>query len=110
MPSAPAAAFDYFRPHSPARTAPTPSGLETHHPEIARAVQLLWGHAEMNLYFRRLWSGEGQVLRLHPDALSDLMVLAQMHRRLWPEPVPSVHLPTQARSRGVDPWDGGFRR
>jgi hypothetical protein len=110
MQSARLAAYDYFQPRQPSREAVAPSGLESHHPEIARAVQLLWGHAEMNLYFDRLWSGEGPALRLHPDALSDLMVLTQIHRRLWPASSASVRLPTQPRTASSDPWDGGFRR
>jgi hypothetical protein len=110
MQSARLAAVDYFLPHQPALAAAAPSQLESHHPEIASAVQLLWGHAEMNLYFDRIWSGEALALSLHPDALSDLMVLAQIHRRLWPDAAPSVRLPSQARPRSGDPWDGGFRR
>jgi hypothetical protein len=75
-PAAPAA-----RP-APASTA---SVLEERHPEIAKAVSLLWGYPEMNEYFDRLWLAEGNQGPIDPDAMSELMVLARVHQAVVPQ-------------------------
>jgi hypothetical protein len=61
-----------------------PSVLETLHPEIARAVTLLWGYPEMNLYFEKLWLDDGGGKPIAPEAMSELMLLAGVHRWLLP--------------------------
>jgi len=81
----------------PARTAtPTAPGrrssdvrdrsvLETRYPGIAHAITLLWGHPEMNEYFRKLWLADGNQTPIEPDAMSELMLLAQVHLHIVPD-------------------------
>lgn len=61
------------------------SVLEARHPGIAHAITLLWGHPEMNEYFRKLWIADGSQTPLEPDAMSELMLLAQVHLHIVPE-------------------------
>lgn len=61
------------------------SVLETRYPGIAHAITLLWGHPEMNEYFRKLWLADGNQTPIEPDAMSELMLLAQVHLHLVPE-------------------------
>lgn len=102
---------DYYspRPATAAASQPLESPLEQSHPAVANAITLLWGHAEMNTYFDRIWAGE-LAPSFGPDVLSDLMLLAQLHRRLLPSPPPQLVLPTQRHARRDDPWDSGFNR
>jgi len=60
------------------------SVLEARHPEVARAVMLMWGHPELNEYFERLWLADGNLGPLDPDAMSELMLLARIHQGLVP--------------------------
>jgi len=60
------------------------SVLEARRPDMARAITLLWGHPEMDEYFQRLWLSDGNQLPIDPDAMSELMLLAQVHRILFP--------------------------
>ncbi len=66
-------------------TTVTVSVLEQRHPEIAKAVSLLWGYPEMNEYFDRLWLAEGSQGPIDPDAMSELMLLARVHQALVPQ-------------------------
>lgn len=80
-----------------ARTsAPTASGpratdarersvLETRYPGIAHAITLMWGYPEMNEYFRKLWLADGNQTPIEPDAMSELMLLAQVHLHIVPQ-------------------------
>ncbi|MDL1859512.1 hypothetical protein FBR04_00595 [Betaproteobacteria bacterium PRO7] len=61
------------------------SVLETRYPGMAHAITLLWGHPEMNEYFRKLWLADGSQTPLEPDAMSELMLLAQVHLHIVPE-------------------------
>lgn len=61
------------------------SVLEICHPDIARAIELLWGFPEMNDYFDRLWIADDTHGPIDPDAMSDLMLLARVHQILMPE-------------------------
>jgi|GEM_PF-1310568 len=70
---------------SAAQGATQTSILETRHPEIARAVSLLWGYPEMNEYFDRLWLADGSQGPIDPDAMSELMLLARVHQMLLPQ-------------------------
>lgn len=75
-------------PAAPARRAPDArdrSVLETRYPGMAHAITLLWGHPEMNEYFRKLWLADGSQTPLEPDAMSELMLLAQVHLHIVPE-------------------------
>jgi hypothetical protein len=58
--------------------------LEVLHPEISRAISLLWGFPEMNQYFDRLWMADGSHEPIDPDAMSDLMLLSRVHQSLMP--------------------------
>jgi hypothetical protein len=74
---------------APARDAATgqvkdASVLEICHPEIARAVSLLWGFPEMNHYFDRLWMADETQGPIDPGAMSDLMLLSRVHQNLIP--------------------------
>jgi len=74
-------------PVRPARTATSHgelSVLETRHPQMARAIELLWGHEEMNLYFDKLWLADGRQEPIDPETMSELMLLAQIHTLLVP--------------------------
>ena len=97
---------DYFASRPQPEVSSSASALELAHPDLVRALKLLWGHAEMNLYFDRIWAGEAG-LDFSPDCLSELMLLAQLHRRLVPRPSPQIVLPSQKRD---DPWGSGFHR
>ena len=74
---------------TPARTEPatrdTTSVLEARHPDIARAIALLWGFPEMNEYFDRLWLAEGNHGPIDPDAMSELMLLSRVHQGILPQ-------------------------
>lgn len=75
-------------PAAPVRRAPDMrdrSVLETRYPGMAHAITLLWGHPEMNEYFRKLWLADGSQTPLEPDAMSELMLLAQVHLHIVPE-------------------------
>jgi hypothetical protein len=61
------------------------SMLESNHPEIARAISLLWGFPEMNEYFDRLWLADGDHGPIDPEAMSDLMLLSRVHQTLMPQ-------------------------
>jgi len=59
--------------------------VEARHPEIARAISLLWGFPEMNQYFDRLWLADGNQGPIDPDAMSELMLLARIHQSIVPQ-------------------------
>ena len=61
------------------------SVLESRHPEIVRAISLLWGFPEMNQYFDRLWLSDGSPGPIDPDAMSELMLLARLHQGIVPQ-------------------------
>jgi len=69
----------------------TPAGqgdtsiIEARHPDIARAISLLWGYPEMNEYFDRLWLADGDQGPIDPDAMSELMLLSRVHQSLVPQ-------------------------
>jgi hypothetical protein len=61
------------------------SVVEARHPEIARAISLLWGFPEMNEYFDRLWLADGGQGPIDPDAMSELMLLSRVHQSIVPQ-------------------------
>jgi hypothetical protein len=83
----------------PVTSGPRPSAadrsvLEELHPGIAHAVTLLWGHPEMNDYFAKLWLADDRQTPIHPEAMSELMLLARVHEALAPartEPERSIY-------------------
>ncbi len=85
--------------------------LEERHPEIARAVALLWGYPEMNEYFDRIWMADGQQEPIDPDAMSELMLLARVHQNIVPHRTGrnlssfyGASPLSQAQNRPSDPW------
>lgn len=75
-------------PAAPVRRAPDPrdrSVLEARYPSIAQAITLMWGYPEMNEYFRKFWLADDNQTPIEPDAMSELMLLAQVHLHIVPE-------------------------
>jgi len=72
------------RPRRPAITGADLSIVEERHPDIAKAISLLWGFPEMNEYFARLWIADGSHGPIDPDAMSELMLLARLHQSITP--------------------------
>jgi hypothetical protein len=106
-------------PVRPARTGPDhilrqPSVLEALHPEIVQAVTLLWGYPEMNVYFEKLWLDDGSGAPIAPEAMSELMLLAGVHRWLTPpRPVrtmASIYDASNAPNLPKDVWNDIPRR
>ena len=58
--------------------------LERRHPAVVQTLRLLWGYPELNQYFEKVYSGRDASLNLAPDAMSELMLLAGVHRRICP--------------------------
>jgi hypothetical protein len=91
-----------------------PSVLEALHPEIIQAVTLLWGYPEMNLYFEKLWLDDGSGAPIAPEAMSELMLLAGVHRWLLPQrparSMAAIYDPCHAPNRPKDLWDDIPRR
>jgi hypothetical protein len=101
------------------RTAPDTivrhrSVLEAAHPEIVQAITLLWGYPEMNAYFEKLWLADGSQAPIAPEAMSELMLLAGVHRCLAPERPPrtlaSLYDASASPPRRRDVWDDVPRR
>lgn len=59
--------------------------IEARHPDIARAISLLWGFPEMNEYFDRLWLADTFHAPIDPDAMSELMLLSRVHQAVLPQ-------------------------
>jgi hypothetical protein len=91
-----------------------PSVLEMLHPDIMQAITLLWGYPEMNTYFEKLWLDDGRGSPIAPEAMSELMLLAGVHRWLTPQrPVrnlASIYDASHATTRPRDVWDDTPRR
>jgi len=93
-----------------------PSVLEAQHPDIVQAVTLLWGYPEMNVYFEKLWLDDGSGCPIAPEAMSELMLLAGVHRWLSPQrperSMASIYdaSSTSNRNRRKDVWADVPRR
>ena len=80
------------------------SVLEQRYPAVIRALTLLWGYPEMNQYFDKVASGQDPSLGIEPAALAELMVLADVHRRICPyQPAKRVE-DLYGPGRWADPW------
>jgi hypothetical protein len=89
----------------------TASVLERCHPDIVRAIGLLWGFPEMNEYFDRLWMADEAQGPIEPDAMSDLMLLSRVHHIIVPQRpsrnLASIYGSNRMHERPVDsgdPW------
>ncbi len=74
------------------RTAPATSlkengksVIEARYPGMAQAIGLMWGYPELNAYFDRLWLADGSQTPIDPEAMSELMLLAQIHQAIVPQ-------------------------
>ena len=101
------------------RSAPEPvmrqrSVLEAIHPEIVQAVILLWGYPEMNVYLEKLWLADGTQSPIAPEAMSELMLLAGVHRHLSPQHptrnMASIYDVSTTAGQRRDRWDNVPRR
>jgi hypothetical protein len=61
------------------------SVIEVRYPGMAQAISLMWGYPEMNAYFDRLWLADGSQTPIDPEAMSELMLLAQIHQSIVPQ-------------------------
>lgn len=96
-------------------TLPTPaknnsrSVLETRYPGMAQAISLMWGYPEMNAYFDRLWLADGSQTPIDPEAMSELMLLAQIHQTIVPQrparSLSSIYGTDYARNGRTDVWE-----
>jgi hypothetical protein len=83
-PARPTPAAAPARPERP-RIEGNASVLEARHPDMVKAISLLWGFPEMNEYFDRLWLADGNHGPLDPDAMSELMLLSRVHQVVVPK-------------------------
>lgn len=92
--------------------------IEARHPDIARAICLLWGYPEMNEYFDRIWIADGFHTPIDPDAMSELMMLARLHQAIVPQRpgrnlasiLGSGRLHQHPSAASKDPWNDVPRR
>lgn len=90
--------------HSHASDAAGRSVLEQRYPAVVRSLTLLWGYPEMNQYFSKVSGGQDPSLDLDAAAMSELMVLADVHRRICPQsPAKSVQ-DIYGTGRWAEPW------
>jgi hypothetical protein len=86
------------------------SVLEQRYPAVVRSLTLLWGYPEMNQYFSRVASGQDPSLNLDAAAMGELMVLADVHRRICPQlPAKSVQ-EIYGTGRWAEPWKPARQR
>jgi hypothetical protein len=79
------AANDAVTPRVPLTGGTDRSVLESRHPGMVQAICLMWGYPELNAYFERLWLADGSQTPIVPEAMSELMLLAQLHRAIVPQ-------------------------
>ena len=91
---------------APAAPASDPglSVLERRHPAVIQTLRLLWGYPELNQYFEKIYSGRDSSLNLAPDAMAELMVLANVHQRICPHRPAATAREIYGSSRLSDPW------
>lgn len=90
------------------------SVLETRYPGMVQAITLMWGYPELNAYFDRLWLADGTQTPIDPDAMSELMLLAQIHQHLVPQrpgrSLASIYGTAYADPKRRDVWEDVPRR
>ena len=82
------AANDAVTPRASLTPLPEGNGssvLESRYPGMVQAICLMWGYPELNAYFDRLWLGDGSQAPITPEAMSELMLLAQLHQAVVPQ-------------------------
>lgn len=86
------------------------SFIEQRHPAIVQALTLLWGRPEMNQYFQKIADGHAPAPELNPAALAELMLLADIHRRICPfRPAKSVE-DLYGKGHWADTWKPARQR
>ena len=94
--------------------APAPKGgdrsiLESRYSAMAQAISLMWGYPELNAYFERLWLADGTQTPIDPEAMSELMLLAQIHQALVPQrpgrSLASIYGTDNTRGGRKDLWE-----
>jgi len=94
--------------------APAPKGgdrsiLEARYSGMVQAISLMWGYPELNAYFDRLWIADGTQTPIDPEAMSELMLLAQVHQALVPQrparSLASIYGADRNVGRRKDLWD-----
>lgn len=86
------------------------SVIEDRYPAVARSLTLLWGYPEMNQYFEKIASGQDPSIQLDPAALSEIMVLADIHRRICPYAPAKRVADLYGPGRWSEPWTSAGRR
>lgn len=89
--------------------SPNPGGLsvlELRYPAVVRTLTLLWGYPELNEFLNRVATGvETRLSDMEPAAMAELMLLAEVHRRICPQlpgrPIEEVY--------GTGQWGGPWR-
>jgi hypothetical protein len=85
------------------------SVIESRHPGMAQAISLMWGYPELNAYFDRLWIADGSQTPIDPEAMSELMLLAQIHQILVPQrpgrSLATIYGSDYARGGRRDVWE-----
>jgi hypothetical protein len=79
------AANDAVTPRVPLTGGTDRSVLEARYPGMVQAICLMWGYPELNAYFERLWLADGSQTPVVPEAMSELMLLAQLHQAIVPQ-------------------------
>ena len=76
---------------------------------MVQAISLMWGYPELNAYFDRLWIADGTQTPIDPEAMSELMLLAQVHQALVPQrparSLASIYGADRNVGRRKDLWD-----
>ena len=103
------AANDAVTPRAPLTTGSGQSVLELRHPGMAQAICLMWGYPELNAYFDRLWLADGSPTPIVPEAMSELMLLAQIHQSIVPQrpgrSLATIYGTDYTRSARRDVWE-----
>jgi hypothetical protein len=90
------------------------SVIEARYPGMAQAISLMWGYPEMNAYFDRLWLADGSQTPIDPEAMSELMLLAQVHQVIVPQrpgrSLSTIYGTDYARAGRHDVWEDVPRR
>ena len=90
------------------------SVLESRYPGMLQAISLMWGYPELNAYFDRLWLAGGSQAPIDPEAMSELMVLAQLHQVIVPQrpgrTLATIYGTDYARGARRDVWEDTPRR
>ncbi|MEP6608205.1 MAG: hypothetical protein ABJA83_05965 [Burkholderiaceae bacterium] len=80
------------------------SVLEQRHPAVIETLRLLWGYPELNQYFEKVYRGGDRSVNFEPDAMAELMVLANLHQRICPHRPATPVKELYGSGRWADTW------